>query len=86
MVYNNKNKMSTFNRIFQVYRQSLYGIVPFTAAIGFSSGLVENFNSETKADSLSVFTNMIGYTTLGALTGLTYPITFPAIMKTVISN
>jgi hypothetical protein len=78
--------MSAFNRLFQMYRTTLYGVVPFTASIGFSSGLVENFNSERKADALSVFTNIIGYTTLGALTGLTYPLTFPAIMKTVIMN
>jgi hypothetical protein len=78
--------MYTVNRLFQIYRRSLYGVVPFTASVGFSSGLVENFNSETKANALSVFTNIIGYTTLGAVTGLTYPITFPAIMKTVIMN
>jgi hypothetical protein len=79
--------MSTVARnVFQFYKKSLYVVVPFTATLGFSSGLVEVFTSEKKVSALSVFTDVIGYTTIGSLTGVTYPITFPAIMYTVISN
>jgi hypothetical protein len=72
--------------LFETYRKSLYVVVPFTTCVGFSSGLIEIFTSETKVSPLQVFTDIIGYTTLGSLTGVTYPLTFPVILKTVISN
>ena len=72
--------------LFESYRKSLYVVVPFTTCVGFSSGLIEIFTSETKVSPLQVFTDIIGYTTLGSLTGVTYPLTFPVILKTVISN
>jgi hypothetical protein len=70
--------------IFDMYRKSLYLVVPFTTCVGFSSGLTEVFTKENKVSALSLFTDVIAFTTIGALTGLTYPITFPAIMKSVI--
>ena len=69
--------------IFGLYVKSLYIVVPFTATIGFSSGLVETIArrpDEAKITSTDVFTNMIGYTTMGVVTGITYPITFPVIL------
>jgi predicted metal-binding protein len=55
--------------------------------VGFSAGLVEVFSTqERKASAFDVFTDVIGYTTLGTATGLVYPITFPAMMKQVIMN
>ena len=68
----------------QLYRRSLYIVVHFTASVGFSAGLVENFTADTKLTPLQVFTNVIGYTTLGVATGVTYPLTFPAIMHSVL--
>jgi hypothetical protein len=68
----------------QFYRRSLYVVVPFSASVGFSAGLVENFTADTKLTPLQVFTNVIGYTTLGVATGVTYPLTFPVIMHSVL--
>lgn len=68
---------------FGLYVKSLYIVVPFTTSIGFSSGLVETIArrpDEEKITSIDVFTNMIGYTTMGIVTGITYPITFPVIL------
>ena len=72
--------------VFNLYRKTLYVVLPFTTCVGFSSGLVEIFTGDTKASALSVFSNVIGYTTLGAATGITYPLTFPVIVNTVVSN
>jgi len=71
--------------IFNAYRKSLCFILPFTTSVGFSSGLTEVFTKD-KVSALSFFTDVIGYTTIGALTGLIYPITFPAIAKTVVCD
>lgn len=73
------------HRVFDLYKKSLYIVLPFTTCVGFSSGLVEVF-SEKKPCPLNVFTNVIGYTTLGTFTGLTYPLTLPAIFKNVICD
>jgi hypothetical protein len=68
----------------QFYRRTLCVIVPFSASVGFSAGLVENFTTDLKLSPLHVFTNIIGYTTLGVATGVTYPLTFPVIMHSVL--
>jgi hypothetical protein len=65
--------------LFDFYRRSLYVVVPLTGTVGFSSGLVENFTREPTLSPLQVFTNVIGYTTLGVATGVAYPLTFPAM-------
>jgi hypothetical protein len=64
----------------QAYRKSLYGIVPFTTVLGFSAGITELCTSETKVSAPAVLTNVIAYTTTGTLAGLTYPLSFPAIV------
>ena len=66
--------------LFDFYRRSLCLVVPLTGTMGFSSGLVENFTREPTLSPLQVFTNVIGYTTLGVATGFAYPLTFPVIL------
>jgi len=82
--------MSHFAKtLFHNYKTGLILILPCTTCLGFSAGLVENFSTkpyERKLNSLDVFTNMIGFSTLGVATGLAYPITFPAIMYGVLTN
>jgi hypothetical protein len=72
--------------IFNCYKKSLYFILPFTTSMGFSSGLVDVFGQPGKAESLQVFTTVVGYTALGVATGITYPMTFPTIMYSVLST
>lgn len=76
--------MSAFKTLFQMYRNSLYVVLPFTTSVGFSSGLVEVFSNKASASAFDVFTDVIGYTTLGAATGVAYPITFPAMLQKII--
>ena len=82
--------MSHFAKtLFNNYKTGLILILPCTTCLGFSAGLVENFSTkpyERKPVSLDVFTNMIGFSTLGVVTGLAYPITFPAIMYDVLTS
>jgi hypothetical protein len=82
--------MSHFTKtIFQNYKTGLLLVVPCTTCLGFSSGLVENFSTkpnERKFTALEMFTNIIGFTTLGIATGVAYPVTFPAILYGVLSN
>jgi len=65
-----------------LYVKGLYIAVPFTTCLGFSSGIIETFthNPTEKLSSTALFNNVIGYTTMGALVGVTYPITFPIIL------
>lgn len=76
--------MSHFAKtLLNYYKTGLILVLPCTSCLGFASGLVENFSTrpyERKPNSLDVFTTMIGFSTLGVVTGLAYPITFPAIM------
>jgi hypothetical protein len=82
--------MSHFAKtLFNNYKTGLILALPCTTCLGFSTGLVENFSTkpyESKLNSLDIFTNMIGFSTLGLVTGLAYPITFPAIMYEVLSK
>lgn len=82
--------MSHFAKtLFNNYKTGLILVLPCTTCLGFSTGLVENFSTkpnERKPNSLDIFTNMIGFSTLGLVTGLAYPITFPAIMYEVLSK
>jgi hypothetical protein len=61
--------------LLNLYRTSLIVVVPFTTIIGFSSGLSEVFTVKTNGQKK--ITTMIAYTTMGAMIGTFYPITFP---------
>jgi hypothetical protein len=82
--------MSHFAKtLFNNYKTGLCWVLPFTTSVGFSAGIIENFSTkpyEPKPTSLDVFTTMIGFSTLGVATGITYPLTFPVIMYDVLIN
>lgn len=67
------------NCVLNVYKKSLFTIVPITAVVGLSSGLSDIVCDKENSDPIFKFTTVIAYTTLGIMTGLTYPITFPLI-------
>lgn len=69
------------NCVFNLYKKSLFTVVPVTAVIGFGSGLSDIVCDEEKQPAIFKFSTVIAYTTLGLLTGLTYPITFPVITR-----
>lgn len=67
--------MSRFKNILYIYIDLLPIFAPTTTFLGFITGLSLTF----KATSFDRFANVIGYTTLGIITGITYPISFPLL-------
>ena len=57
-----------------------FTIVPSTF-IGFTTGLYVSLNENSSVD---MFTNWIGYTSIGILTGISYPVSFPILAEYVI--
>jgi hypothetical protein len=70
---------NTARALMNFYKSSLLVVVPLTGTLGLSSGLSEIFSDKEKKQALFEFSNIIAYTTLGTLVGITYPITFPLI-------
>jgi hypothetical protein len=65
--------------VMNFYKNSLPVVAPLTSALGLTSGLSELITDKEKTPALLKFSNIIAYTTLGTLVGITYPITFPLI-------
>ena len=62
------------------YLDSVPLIFKFTTISGLFTGIYANGISETngkKNREFNVYANLIGYTTIGMVTGITYPISFP---------
>jgi hypothetical protein len=49
---------------------------------GFATGMYINIANHTTP--IEMFTNWIGYTSIGLLTGITYPVSFPLLAGYVI--
>ena len=59
----------------QTYKTFLPIMVIVPTMIGFNSGLLNILKHDNS--SLTMYSNWIGYTSLGFLTGIMYPISFP---------
>lgn len=57
-----------------LYRIILRGALPIGAVAGFTSSFAKPDTTPMKQ-----FTKTIGYTTMGIMTGLSYPISFPGL-------
>jgi hypothetical protein len=61
-------------------RNLYFSLVPFTTIystiIGIDAGCIAN-KITPAGDGMESYANLIGYTTLGFITGVTYPISFP---------
>ena len=69
---------SRFHKYRQLYGELLYVCLPSTTTLGFTIGFFSNLkNRESKP--LDDFANIIGYTSLGFMTGITYPISYPLL-------
>ena len=67
---------SRFSYYKHIYIELLPIFVPTTTFIGFIGGLVYQ---QPAVKPLDYFINTIGHTTIGIITGLTYPISYPLI-------
>ena len=60
----------------QLYKSYLPIMTIVPTMVGFYSGLYSGLQ-ETDTSLLSVYSNWVGYTGIGLITGLTYPISVP---------
>ena len=60
------------------YIDLLEVILPSTGLLGFMTGVFSNMASRDKT-SIDTFADIIGYTTIGIITGITYPISYPLL-------
>jgi hypothetical protein len=73
------------NRIINLYSTTSLIVVPLTTFLGFTSNLINLSTSTTSTttinnkNTINIFTSTIGYTTIGFITGITFPISFPLI-------
>jgi hypothetical protein len=71
---------SAFFKYKKPYLDLLEVILPSTTLLGFTTGLFSNMSMRNRdAKSIESFTDLIGYTTIGVITGFTYPISFPLL-------
>ncbi len=67
--------LSRFNKYKPVYIDLLVLFFPATSFVGFVTGLSASHGNR----SIDIFTNIVGYTGIGMITGFTYPISYPLI-------
>jgi hypothetical protein len=76
--------MSIFHTCKTFYFKSLPSVIFFSSTCGLLTGVYANGINGKKLNKedekvMSVYTNLIGYTSLGIITGITYPISFPLL-------
>ena len=83
--------MSIFNTCKTFYFKSLPSITAFSSTCGLLTGVYANGINGNKLEKenekvISVYTNLVGYTSLGIITGITYPISFPLFAYLSLKN
>jgi hypothetical protein len=75
---------------FQKYRQLYFQAMPLFAIyptiIGIDTGLTVNRRVLPEIKPFDQYANVIGYTSLGIVTGLTYPISYPLFGTYILYN
>ena len=66
------------------YKHLYFAVLPFpmmiSSAFGIACGMEHGFNQyKNKNHIIQTFSGMVGYTSLGMITGLIYPISFPIL-------
>lgn len=73
-------KTITNENIIKIYQDGLKITLPLGTSTGLIVGLCKCYSDkEIINHSHKYFTNIIGYTTIGMVSGVTYPISFPII-------
>jgi hypothetical protein len=61
----------------ELYTTPLPFITFFSTFIGFNAGFEVNNRLMSDRKSMDIYSNVIGFTAIGIITGVTYPISFP---------
>jgi hypothetical protein len=60
------------------FNQLYFALLPIPLVTSSIFGIINGINyGMNKKDQIESFSGMIGYTSLGIITGITYPISFP---------
>ena len=75
----------------KLYSNLYSNLLPFFLTQSTISGFAIGLNADTsynapKINSINKFANLIGFTSIGIITGLTYPISYPLLGLYVIFN
>ena len=69
--------MSNINSLIRIYIHTMPIITLYSTFLGIDAGV--NINKRIpNTTPFDTYSNLIGYTSLGIITGLTYPISYPA--------
>ena len=68
--------MSKFNTFIKLYGYTMPILTMYSTILGIDIGISKN-RRLPEATSFDAYSNLIGYTSLGIITGLTYPISYP---------
>ena len=69
--------MSKINALISIYTHTMPFITLYSTVIAIDTGISINRN-KPNTTSFDTYSNLIGYTSLGIMTGITYPISYPA--------
>jgi hypothetical protein len=68
--------MSKFNIFIKLYGNTMPFITLYSTFLGIDIGFSKN-RMMPEVTSFDKYSNLIGYTSLGIITGVTYPISYP---------
>ena len=66
----------SFNKYKQLYSTFLFPFILYSGSIGSFGGIISHDHSK---NSHNLFINIIGHTSIGIITGIFYPITYPLL-------
>jgi hypothetical protein len=69
--------MSKFNTFIKLYGNTMPIITLYSTFLGIDTGFTINRRIPYRTP-FDTYSNLIGYTSLGIMTGITYPISYPA--------
>jgi hypothetical protein len=63
------------------YKQLYFSLLPIPLTISSIFGIINgiNYGFDNKCNSFDKFSGMVGLTSIGMITGITYPISFPIL-------
>lgn len=70
---------NTFNTLKRIYKTTVPFITIYSTCLGIDTAIsVNKILYNYNGHPFDIYSNLIGYTSLGIITGLTYPISYPA--------
>ena len=69
---------SRFNKFKDLYTNTMPILALYSTFMGINTGISTN-NRIPDIKSFDMYSNLIGYTSLGIITGITYPVSYPLL-------